>query len=103
MRSISKKNFSKEVLKSDKLVMVDFFAPWCAPCKQLEPILNELSDEYKDKITVLKLNVDEEMGLAQTYEVMNVPTVLFFKDGQIVNNVVGFLNKEKIADKIDNL
>lgn len=103
MISISKENFSEEVLKSSKPVMVDFFAPWCGPCKQLEPILNELENEYRDKIKIVKLNVNEEMGLAQKYEVMNVPTVLFFKDGNIVDNVIGLLPKNKIAGKINNL
>lgn len=103
MKDIGDSNFSEEVLKCDTPVMVDFYATWCGPCKQIEPILNELGDENSSKLKIVKLNVDEQTKTAQAYEVMSVPTILFFNKGQVVNNVVGYMEKSKILEKINSL
>jgi len=99
---VSLSNFSKEVLSSNELVIVDFFTTWCEPCKRMGIILDEIKDEYNEKIKIVKLNVEEEIEIAQKYEVMSVPTILFFKNGNIVENAIGYLEKNKIVDKIEN-
>lgn len=87
-------NFEEEVLKSDIPVLVDFWATWCGPCQMLSPIIAELAEEYAGKIKVGKVNTDEEGQLAQKFGIMSIPTVMFFKDGEVVETVVGFRPKE---------
>ena len=92
---LTKENFENEVLKSDKPVLVDFWATWCGPCKMLAPIIEEIANE-NDSIKVGKVNVDEEQELAVKYGIMSIPTVLAFKDGKLVNTSVGYCSKEKL-------
>lgn len=87
-------NFESEVLGAKEPVLVDFFAPWCGPCKLSGPVMEELADEYKGKVKIGKVNVDGEGELAQKYNVMGVPTVILFKDGKEVERKVGFVGKE---------
>lgn len=93
-------NFDAEVIECDKPVLVDFWASWCGPCQALGPIVSEVSNEYGDKVKVCKLNIDENMGLAQKYRVMSIPTLKLFKNGEVVATSVGLINKEEMVEFI---
>ena len=86
--SVNKNNFNQEVLNSDKPVLMDFWAPWCGPCRMVVPLVEEIATERSD-IKVVKINVDEEQELAMQFGVMNIPTLVVMKDGKIVNQVTG--------------
>lgn len=95
-------NFTKEVLQSKEAVLVDFWAPWCGPCKMMSPIIDELIKEYSGKsIKIGKLNVDENPKTAEKYEVMSIPTLLFFKDGQVKKQLVGLQDKNSLKKELD--
>ena len=94
--TITKANFEAEVLKSDKPVLVDFWAPWCGPCRMLTPVLAEVAEEKGDAIKVGKVNVDEEPELAAKFGIMSIPAVLLFKNGEVVANSVGYVPKEDL-------
>ena len=93
--SVNKNNFQEEVLNSDKPVLVDFWAPWCGPCRMVLPIIQEISEENED-IKVVKINVDEEPELANRFGVMTIPTLYVFKNGEAVRNRSGAMPKEQI-------
>ena len=92
-------NFS-ELLEDSKLVIVDFWATWCGPCRMLSPILDELEEEMADKISVVKVNVDDADEIAAQYRIMSIPTLLFFKNGQVVDKTVGAMPKPALVEKI---
>ena len=92
-------NFSQET--NDGLVLVDFWAPWCGPCKMIAPVLEELSEEQGDAVKIAKLNVDDNQETAGKYGVMSIPTLLLMKDGNVVDQVVGFQPKEALAELIN--
>ena len=96
MIEITKENFENEVLKSEVPVIVDFWATWCAPCRMLAPILAEIDDEYKGKIKVGKINIDDEQVLAMEHNIVSIPTVLLFKNGEIAATSVGFSTKDEL-------
>lgn len=96
---ITKDNFREEVLDSEKPVLLDFWAPWCGPCRMVAPILEEIAEERPD-IKVAKVNVDEEEGLASQFRVMSIPTLLVMKDGEIVNQSVGARPKQVILSML---
>lgn len=98
---ITKDNFEEVVLKNDLPVLVDFWATWCGPCKMIGPIVEELSEELAGKAVFGKLNVDNQPELAMQFQVMSIPTLLLFKNGEIVNKKVGFMPKEKLVEMLE--
>ena len=99
----TEQNFDQEVLKSDKPVLVDFWASWCGPCQMMGPIIEELAKEVGDKYKVGKLNVDENRGIAGQYNVMSIPTLIIFKGGQPVKQLVGVQAKESLRAELDKV
>ena len=95
--------FEQEVLQSGNPVLVDFWAPWCGPCQALGPILEELSKEYDDKVKICKINIEENQSMASKYQVLSIPTLLFFKDGGVVNQLAGVRPAADIKKVIDSL
>lgn len=97
---LNKDNFENEVLKSDKTVLVDFWAAWCGPCKMLGPVVSEVAEESDGSFKVGKVNVDEEAELASRYQIMSIPTLIVFKNGEPVETSVGFRSKEEILEML---
>lgn len=93
----------EEVLQTDKLVVIDFWAEWCGPCKVVGPIIDEVSKEYKDKVVIGKVDVDNNDEAATKYNIRNIPTILFIKNREIVDKVVGITSKKPLVEKIDQL
>ena len=98
---LTEANFEKEVLNSDIPVLVDFWAPWCGPCKMLSPIIEEVRKETEGKAVVGKINVDEQQELAMQFGVMSIPTLLVFKNGEIVKKQIGFIPKQAVLGLLD--
>ena len=89
------------LLEDQKLVIADFWATWCGPCRMLSPLLDEIEEEMSDKITVVKVNVDDADEIAMRYRIMSIPTLLFFKNGQLVDKTVGAMPKRTLVEKIN--
>ncbi len=89
-------SFEQEVLKSEKPSLVDFWAPWCGPCKAIGPILEEIAKEYKGQVNIFKINVDDNRKTSVAYGIQGIPTMILFKDGRVVNTLVGLVPKEKL-------
>lgn len=100
---ITDANFEEVVLKSDKPVVVDFWAEWCGPCRMIGPVIEEMSGEYDGKAVIGKVNVDENPGVSAQFGVRNIPTILFIKGGQISDKVVGAVPKSQLTTKLDAL
>ena len=102
IRHITNANFEQEVMKSDKLVVVDFWATWCGPCRAIGPVVDELAQEYNGEVVIGKINVDEEGELSRKYIVMSIPTIMLFKNGEVIDKVVGLRSKEDLIELIDS-
>jgi thioredoxin 1 len=100
---LNESNFSQEVLSSDKPVLVDFWASWCGPCKMLIPIIDELAIEYEGKAKIVKVNTDSNMSLSSQYQVTSIPCLMLFKEGKVVQKVVGFKPKNDLKKLIDSV
>jgi len=96
-------NFKEEVLESNLPVLVDFWAPWCPPCKMLGPVIEEIAEEFNGKVKVGKFNVQENQQVAVQYGIMAIPNLKIFKDGQIVDEIVGLVPKEVIVEKLNSI
>ncbi len=103
VQSVNNDTWNSEVLQSPQLVMVDFWATWCAPCRMVAPTVEELSKEYEGKARFFKVNTDENPDLASKYKIRGIPTLMFFKNGQVVDQVVGAVPKAHLKAKIDSL
>lgn len=93
-------NFEQEALQGEQLTVVDFFADWCGPCKMMAPIVEELAESYKDQVKIGKLNVDNSPATAAKYKVMSIPTIVFIKNGNVVETIVGVVSKAQLEEKI---
>lgn len=99
--TLNEENFKAEVLEAQVPVLVDFWAVWCGPCRMIAPLVEELAEEYKERMKVGKLNVDDYQGLAAEYGIMSIPTLLLFKNGQVVTRMVGYQSKDKLVEIIN--
>ncbi|MBB6174437.1 thioredoxin 1 [Nocardiopsis mwathae] len=103
LKEVTDASFEADVLKSDKPVLVDFWAEWCAPCKQIAPILEEIADEHGDKLTIVKLNVDQNPNVARDYGIMRIPTMNVFKGGEVVKQIMGAKAKRKLVEELQEV
>jgi len=100
---INEESFDREVLQNEGVVLVDFWAPWCGPCKMMGPILEDMAKEFEGKISVRKVNVDDNPNISAEYEILSIPALKFFKQGKIVDEMVGLQPREILAEKIKSL
>ena len=98
---LTKANFEQEVMNSGGLTLVDFWADWCGPCRLVAPIIEQLADEYRDRLAVGKVNVDSEGELATRFKIMSIPTIMLFKDGKMTERLIGARSKEELKSVID--
>jgi len=98
---VTDNNFQAEVIEHDKPVLVDFWAPWCGPCRVIAPSLEEIADEQSDSLRIVKLNVDENQQTAARYGVMSIPTLLVFKNGEVAKTIVGALPKKRLVQELE--
>jgi thioredoxin 1 len=100
---INESNFQEEVLNSDIPVIADLWAPWCGPCKALHPTVEAIAAEKAGEVKVVKINIDESPAIAGEYQVMSIPTLLFFKDGKVATQIIGLVGKDKILSKLESI
>ena len=98
--TLNEKNFEEEVLKSDKIVLIDFWASWCGPCRMMSPVVDEIAEEMNNTVKVCKVNIDEEQNLAVKYNVMSIPTFVALKGGKEIGRSIGVQDKEEIKNMI---
>ena len=99
----NEENFEKEVIQSDRPVLVDFSATWCAPCKKLEPLLREIATDYDGRLRVVKVDIDKAPSIAAKFAVMSVPTLVLFRDGKVMDQLTGLVAKRVITAKVDKV
>ncbi len=99
--TLTNENFKEEILDYNGIAMVDFWAPWCGPCRMIAPIIEEIAEEYQGKAKVGKLNTDENLMLSSKYDIMSIPSMLIFKNGEVVDQIVGAIPKQKITARLD--
>lgn len=99
--TLTNDNFKKEILDYQGVALVDFWAPWCGPCRMVAPVIEELAKEYEGRAKIGKVNTDENLVLSSTYNIMSIPTMIIFKDGQIVDQIVGAYPKQAIASRLE--
>ena len=100
-RDVTDSNFEQEVLKADKPVLVDFWAPWCGPCRMVAPVVEELADDYAGRVEFVKLNTDDNPDTAVKYGIRSIPTLLVFNEGEVAGQIVGFRPKSDLAERLD--
>ena len=100
---VTSESWDDEVMKSSNPVMVDFWAEWCGPCKMIAPILEELAEEYMGQLKICKLNTDDHPEISSRFQIMGIPSLLFFKDGELIDKIVGAASKKQFKDKIDSI
>jgi thioredoxin 1 len=103
MTELNLENFDKTIKESNKLVLVDFWAPWCGPCRVIAPKLEKLSEELEDKVLIAKVNVDENSEIASNFQIRNIPSLLYFKNGEMVFKSIGLSNEDEIRQKLQSL
>ncbi len=100
---LSDATFESQVVESERLVLVDFWASWCIPCKMIAPVIDKVADQYEGELQVGKLNIDENPATAVAYGITGIPTLLFFKDGRVIDRVTGLISQAQLEDRIGNL
>ncbi len=103
VKELSESDFEAEVLQSDQPVLIDFWAPWCGPCRMVGPIVEELADENAGSVRVAKVNIDDNQSLAANYQVSSIPTIMLFKGGDVVNRFVGVQPKNRLQEALDEV
>ncbi|GAB1819857.1 thioredoxin [Herbidospora sp. RD11066] len=103
VKNVTAADFTAEVLQSDKPVIVDFWAEWCGPCRQVAPILQEIANEHADKLTVVKLNIDENPDIARDYGILQIPTMNVYKGGEVVKQIIGAKPKAMLLRELDGI
>ena len=102
-KEVADLTFDSEVLNDDDVTLVDFWAPWCGPCRMIAPVLEELAKEYEGRAKIVKLNVDENPEVASRYGIQSIPTLLFFKGGKLVDSAIGLQSKEALSRRLDQV
>ena len=100
--NVTSENYESEVLKSEKIVLIDFYADWCGPCKMMSPVIDEIAEEMKETVKVGRINVDKHQDLAMEYGVMSIPTIVVLKNGEVQKTFVGVTDKEEIKQALNN-
>ncbi len=98
---VNEENFEEVVMKNDKLVILDFFATWCMPCKMLSPVFEKVSEKYDGKVTFCKIDIDNNSNLTEKYEIVSVPTLVFVKNGQMINQEIGSRNENELEEVVN--